>query len=187
MPALLNVAASLAFGASLALVLRRSPSLRDETLSWPFLVLLAFEAVIATPVATLLFRFYPQWSMFYWFDPQIFPEIDGWTGVLSAIAVAANAVAAVTGFMIVRQSVRSGPEWLRWVPFGATGLMVAWALVAFPRRIVRIGDYDEFWQGHAPLVVSRFAGWMGIATYAAAAILVVWLRQRYADREPEIA
>ncbi len=186
MPALVNVAASLAFGASLALVLRRSPSLRDETLSWPFIVLLAFEAVVATPVATLLFRFHPQWSMFYWFDPQVFPEIDAWTGALSAIAVLANATAACAGFMVVRQSVRMGPEWLRWVPFGVSAAMLAWWLVVFPRRLVFIGDYDEFWQGHASLMVARFAGWVGIITYAAAVLLVLVLRQRYADREPQI-
>ena len=34
MPALVNVAASLSLGAGLAFVLRRSPSLRDETLSY---------------------------------------------------------------------------------------------------------------------------------------------------------
>ena len=186
MPALVNVAASLAFGASLALVLRRSPSLRDETLSWPFLVLLAFEAVVATPVATLLFRFHPQWSMFYWFDPQVFPEIDTWTGALSAIAVTANAAAAVAGFMVVRHSVRAGPEWLRWVPLGVASAVILWSMVAFPRRLLFIGDYDEFWQGHARLFVARFAGWMGIAAYLAAVALVLVMRQRYADREPEI-
>lgn len=187
MPALLNVAASLSLGAGLALVLRRSPSLREETFSWPFLVLLAFQALVVTPVATLLFRFYPQWSMFYWFDPQVFPEIDTWTGLLSAAAVIANVTAAVVGFMTVRQSVVAGPAWLRWPPFGVSGAMLLWTLIAFPRRLVFIGDYDEFWQGHARIVFARFAGWVGLAAYAAAVALIVYLRRRYADREPEIA
>jgi hypothetical protein len=173
-------------GASVALVLRRSPSLQDEVLSWPLLVLLAFQALVVTPVATLLFRFYPQWSMFYWFDPQIFPEIDAYTGMLSAIAVACNGLAAIAGFLVVRHSVVKGPAWLRWLPFGLVAAAIAWALVVFPRRLVFIGDYDEFWRGEAHVMVARLGGWVGIATYALAATLVLVLRQRYANREPKI-
>lgn len=186
MPALVNVAASMLLGASLALVLRRSPSLHDETLSWPFLVLLAFQALVVTPVATLLFRFYPQWSMFYWFDPQIFPELDSWTGILSAIAAVCDGLAAVAGFLVVRYSVIGGPQWLRWVPFAAASVTLSWALVAFPRRLVFIGDYDEFWRGEARLLIARAAGWVGIIAYATAITLVLVLRRRYANREPKV-
>ena len=72
-------------GASAAIV-----AVRDAGVALPQLVvadpLLAFQAIVVTPIATLLFRFYPQWSMFYWFDPQIFPELDAYTGMLSAVS-----------------------------------------------------------------------------------------------------
>src|SRR5512145_2073632 len=99
MPALINIAANLVFGGSLAYVTRRSPAVRRELTSWALIFLVAFEALVFTPVATYLFRFYPQWSMLYWFDPQVLPGIERWLGALSALAVLLNFGAAVGGFV----------------------------------------------------------------------------------------
>lgn len=178
MPALVNVAANLLLGATLAFSVRESDDMRDEPLSVALLMLLAFEAVVMTPIATLLFRFYPQWSMFYWFDPQLFPDLDSYTGWLSALAVILNIAASVGGFLAVRFALNRGPAPLVWAPFAAGGVLLTWTLFMFGRRVVYLGDYDEFWHGHAHLIVSKVAGWVGIALYAAAAGFVLYVRRR---------
>ncbi|MBI3180267.1 MAG: hypothetical protein HYZ27_11440, partial [Deltaproteobacteria bacterium] len=111
MPALINVAGNLVLGAAAVLAVRRSPALRQHPVSWSLLVLLAFEAVVVTPVTTYLFRFYPQWSMLYWFDPQLFPDLQSWFGLLSLAAVLLNGLAAVCGYFIARYGVKIGRLW----------------------------------------------------------------------------
>lgn len=185
MPALINIAVNLAFGASLAWTLRRSPALRDDLLSWPLLTLLGFEALVFTPVATYLFRFYPQWSMLYWFDPQVFPGLDGWTGVLSFVAVAANFAAAIAGYLTVRASLATERAWLRWAPFGAAIAVALGVFGLYGRRVVFIGDYDAFWQGSARFLYAALAGWIGLVCYASTFGLVWWLRQRFSHHEPK--
>lgn len=178
MPALVNVAANLLLGAALAFAVRNSDDMRDEPLSVAFLLLLGFEALVMTPIATLLFRFYPQWSMFYWFDPQLFPDLETWTGPLSAIAVTLDVAAACGGFLAVRFALNRGPAPLVWAPFAVGGAMIVLILAMFGRRVVFLGDYDEFWQGHAHLLIGRLAGWIGIALYAAAVGFVWYVRRR---------
>jgi hypothetical protein len=178
MPVLVNVAANMLLGATLAFAVRNSDDMRDELLSVALLLLLGFETLVFTPIATLLFRFYPQWSMFYWFDPQVFPDLDGWTGPLSAIAVILNIAAAVGGFLAVRFALLRGPAQLVWAPFAAGGVLLVWTLAMFGRRVIFLGDYDEFWQGHAHLLIARLGGWLGIVLYASAVAFVLYVRRR---------
>lgn len=185
MPALLNIAVNLVFGGAMAWVLRRSAALRDDALGWPYLALLAFEALVFTPIATYLFRFYPQWSMLYWFDPQVFPELDRWLGALSAMAIAMNFVAASLGYFAVRASVLRDARWLAYAPFVIAAVIAVWVFSVYGRRVAFMGDYDEFWQGHAKLLVMRIAGWVGLALYGFTACFVWWLRARFADHDPE--
>jgi hypothetical protein len=184
MPALINIAVNLAFGASLAWTLRRSPALREELFAWPLLLLLAFEALVFTPVATYLFRFYPQWSMLYWFDPQVFPGLDAWTGVLSFLAILLNFAAVLGGYMLVRASLLRPQTWLRYVPFACAAGLSLLVFALYGRRVVFIGDYDEFWQGTAHFLFAGLAGWIGLLCYASTFGLVWWVGQRFSHHEP---
>src|SRR5690606_29675259 len=140
MPALLNVCANLILGSAVAHLSRRSEAMRNELLAWPLLFLLIFQAAVATPVVTYLFRFYPQWSMFYWFDPQIFTTFDRWVGTLAAVAVVANFASMVLGYAVVRRGLTAGPQWLRLLP-GATALvLMALMTWQFWERIAFVGD-----------------------------------------------
>src|SRR6478672_9560650 len=102
MPVLINLAVNVVLGASGVLALRKSPALRQGFLSWQLLLLTAFEALVFTPVATYLFRFYPQWSMLYLFDPQLYPDLERWLSVLSALIITLNFAALVGGYALAR-------------------------------------------------------------------------------------
>ncbi len=186
MPALVNAAGNLVLGAAAVLAVRRSPAMRQHPLSWSLLVLIAFEAVVVTPVATYLFRFYPQWSLLYWFDPQLFPELQSWFGALSLLAVLLNLAAAVAGYLIARYGVKIGRLWPVELPIAVgVGAIVAVA-VKWGDRILYVGDYDEFWQGNASLFLATFPGWAGLALYVAAGGFIYWLHSRFKTRDPSI-
>lgn len=184
MPALVNACANLILGSVVAYLSRRSEAMRAELLAWPLLFLLAFQALVITPLATYLFRFYPQWSMLYWFDPQIFPRLDAWVGILAALAVVSNSAAMVVGYATTRWALLKGPIWVQLVPIGAAAVAVLLMLWQFWERILFVGDYDAFWRGEAVLLFKSPPGWAGIALYAVSAGFVLWLRARYRDREP---
>ncbi len=186
MPAAINVAANFALGGALVLVLKASPAIRREMVSWGLLFLLFFEALVFTPVAVYLFRFYPQWSMLYWFDPQMFPRLDNWIGLLSFLATALNFAAAVVGFALARLGIIIGQRWLAWGPALVGVACVLLMIVAYGDRVAFIGDYDAFWQGTADLLFKRLAGWIGLGGYAAAVGFLFWVRSRFADHDPTL-
>jgi hypothetical protein len=186
MPVIVNICANLLFGAALVLAVRRSPAMRDAFLSWSLFFLIAFEAVVFTPVATFLFRFYPQWSMLYWFDPQIFPELDLWFGWLSALAVLLNFGAALLGYFLARLGVITGQAWLWSLPLAASAAAIAYVAFSFGERLVFIGDYDAFWQGNAQLMFSNLVGWIGVLCYIGTGAFVVWTHRRFHDHDPSL-
>jgi hypothetical protein len=186
MPAVINIAANLLLGAGLALALRRSPAQRQELLSWPLLCLLAFEALVVTPVATYLFRFYPQWSMLYWFDPQIFTELERWVGPLSGVAVLLNFAAALGGYVLARRGIITDTKWMVTAPITGATVTLILCTWLFGRRIAFIGDYDAFWSGHADLIFLRTPGIIGVGTYLLGIVFVVWLHARFRDHDPSL-
>jgi hypothetical protein len=184
MPAAVNIGANLMFGAALVLAVRRSPSLRQNFVGWVFFFLLGFEALLFTPVSTYLFRFYPQWSMLYWFDPQVFPDLHRWIGWLSALAVLLNFGAAILGFFLARLGILTGQTWLWSVPLAVASAVMAYVLFGFWDRIIYIGDHDSFWSGNASSLFSSLSGWIGILLYAALITFVVWIHRRFHDHDP---
>jgi hypothetical protein len=186
MNAVINLAANLALGGAVALVLQRSQAVRRELMSWALLSIVGFEAVVFTPIATFLFRFYPQWSMLYVFDPQIFPELDSWIGMLSLLAVLLNFAAVIGGFWTTRRGLLAGKKWMIWAPMGAGGGIALLTVLLFARRVVFMGDYDAFWQGNADLFLARAAGWVGLLLYASGALFVAYLRSHFSDHDPKL-
>lgn len=185
MPALINTAANLLLGASMAYVTRRSEAMRAEIAAWPLFFLLAFEAVVATPVTTYLFRFHPQWSLLYGFDPQIFPSLARTFGWLSLLAVLANFAAVVGGYLATRAGLITKQRALYLAPFVAAGCLMLYVVLRYADRLVFIGDYDEFWHGEAAFLLRRFAGWLGLAMYGAGVALVIWVHRRFSDHDPK--
>ena len=186
MPALINIAANLFYGAVLVLALRRSPALQQNLMSWPFFVLLGFETLLVTPVTTYLFRFYPQWSMLYIFDPQIFPDLERFIGLLSLLAVVLNIGAALLGYVLARLALVLRQPWIWAAPIGAAAGVIFTVFILHGDRVLFVGDYDEFWQGNATFVLASAPGIAGLALYLAAAALVVLVRRRFKDHDPSL-
>jgi hypothetical protein len=186
MPAVINIAGNLALGSALTLAVRKSPALRRDFVNWAFLLLVSFEAVVFTPIATYLFRFYPQWSMLYWFDPQIFPEIESFVGILSFTAVLLNFGAVVLGYHLTREGLLRGDRRLTYVSAAAGGLLLLAVLGLYGERVALIGDYDTFWQGNAVVLFRRLAGWVGFLSYVGAGLFVFYVHRRFHDHDPSL-
>lgn len=186
MPAIINVCGNFCLGATMALVSRRSQAMRQEFIAWPLLFLLGFESLFVTPLCTYLFRFYPQWSLLYWFDPQIFVNLDRWIGWLSALAIVLNFVAAGVGYTVTRAGILTKLKWLELAPLGAAALVMVFFLYRFGERVAYIGDYDTFWQGNAEMLLARPPGWVGTFLYLGGFAFVGWVRHRYRDRDPSV-
>jgi hypothetical protein len=186
MPVVINIAANLLFGAGLALVARRSPALRQTVFSWPFFFLLAFEAVLFTPVATYVFRFYPQWSMLYWLDPQVFPALERWIGWLSMVAILLNFAAALGGYLAARLGIITNQVWMWSAPLVAATGLILYVGIAYWDRVAFVGDYDAFWQGNAVLMLMAPPGIAGMALYAAAIAFVAWTKRTFGDHDPRL-
>lgn len=186
MPALINVTANFFLGALFAWASRRSPGMRRSWLSWSFLFLLGVHALVMAPACAFLFRFFPQWSLFYWFDPQVYRWVRDWAGVLAGVATFANLAAAVGGFFLVRFCVlteRSGAL------LGAVFLPVVlgtWLLVAYWERVWLVGSYDEYWHGTAPTLFEAAPGWIAVSVYGLSGAFLVWSANRYRDRDPSL-
>ena len=149
MPIIVNIAATMLFGAGLATVAKSSPALKEQFINWVFIFLLAFVAFIITPMSTYAFRFYPQWSMLYLFDPQLFPNLEEWLNLISVASVLSNFIAAIIGYGITRSGILSSSPSRGSVPYilGA-GILIGAFVFQFD-RIAFVGDYDTYWQGHA--------------------------------------
>ncbi len=186
MPALINLALNILLGAGVVLVLRRSQALHDQLLSWAFFVLLAFEMLLVTPITAYLFRFYPQWSMLYLFDPQIYADLDRAYGWMSLLAVLLNVVAGIAGFVALRMSLITRQTWIAASAIGcAIGLLLTVAFL-HGERVIFIGDYDEFWQGNALFLLRTLPGWLGLWLYLLAGLLVYGLHRYFADHDPRL-
>lgn len=186
MPVVINIAVNLLLGAGLVLAVRRSPAMREGLFSWSLFLLIAFEAFAFTPIATYIFRFYPQWSMLYLFDPQIFPDLHHWIGWLSLLAIFLNFAAALCGYVIARIGVLSGQSYIWGAPLAIGTALIAYVGVVYGERVVFVGDYDAFWQGNAVLFVTQPPGWAGVVLYLGAAAMLIWTRNRFQNHDPSL-
>ena len=186
MPAVLNIAANLFLGALLPLLTRNSQALREEFLSWQLLFLTAFEAVIFTPVATYLFRFHPQWSTLYAFDPQLFPNFESWAGWLSAVAIILNFGAVIAGFSLARWGLLRQKKWAVLAPSVAGAIVWFGVMTLCYDRVFFIGDFDDFWQGNADHLLKAQAGWVGLFSYAGSAGFLVWVHRHFRSHDPTL-
>lgn len=186
MPVLINIAANLLFGAGMATVSRDSPSFRDRLFNWSLLSAFAFIALVITPVATYTFRFYPHWSVLYFFDPQVFPGFEYWIDGLSFLAILGNFGAALLGYALTRYGYLQEVRWVSLICFPVGALSIL-AVAAFHfDRVAFVGDYDGFWQGQAEWFFLKAPGLVGPAAYLAALAFTLWINARFSGRDPQV-
>ncbi len=167
------------------MVARNSPAMKENWLSWSSLAMLAFEAVCMTPMATYAFRFYPDWSMLYLLDPEIFPRFPYWVGWLSFVVVILNFISATGAYLITRRCLLNDKSTWALAPIisAAAGLLIVLAL--FHKRIFFIGDYEAFLAGEAQLIIKTIVGASGLLVYCLALGFVAWLAQRFSESDPK--
>ena len=185
MPIIINLAATMLFGAGLAAVAKSSPAFKEQFVNWVFIFLLSFVAFVITPVTTYTFRFYPQWSMLYLFDPQLFPDLDKWLNLLSAASALSNFLAGIFGYGLARSGYLSQNRTKSSLPFVIGVGMLLTVLIFQFDRIAFVGDYDAYWQGQALLMIKTAPGLLGLFTYLGAFIFILWVHSRFAGRDPE--
>ena len=186
MPILMNLCINLLLGSSIAMVARNSAAMRENWLSWSSLALLTFEAICVTPMATYAFRFYPDWSMLYLLDPEIFPRFPYWVGWLSILVIVVNFITATTAYLITRRGILNGKFAWSWAPIivGASSLLLI--LLVFHKRIFFIGDYESFLAGEAQLIVKTLVGASGGLVCCLALGFVAWLSKRFSESDPKL-
>ena len=186
MPILLNLCMSLLLGSSIAMVARNSKAMQQNWLSWSSLALLAFEAICITPMATFAFRFYPDWSVLYLLDPELFPRFPYWVGWFSILVIILNFITATGAYLITRYGILK--ESIAWMlspmVIGASSLLLIVAL--FYKQIFFIGDYEAFLAGEAQLILTTTIGITGIAVYCLAVGFVTWLSRRFSQSDPKL-
>ena len=126
MPILLNLCVNLLLGSSLAMVARKSKAMEQNWLSWSSLALLGFESLCVTPMATYAFRFYPDWSMLYLLDPEVFPRLPYWIGWLSILVVILNFITATAAYLVTRSGILNQRSAIEFSPLiiGASSFLV---------------------------------------------------------------
>ncbi len=184
MPCAFIAAAQLMVGGALPLLLRRSPALRAALLNWQVLVLAAFEALVVTPISTFLLCTYPQWSLLYVFDPQLYPQLEMRLLGISALGVLLNFALLLTGYAWARSGILQGRRRRAWGPVGLGLGIQALGLALFAERIAYVGDFDSFWQGQAARLQQRSAGWLSVLLVAATLGLLVSIWQRFRRADP---
>ena len=185
MPILFNLAANLIFGAGMATASRNSPAFRNNLVNWSLLFLLGFVALIITPASTYAFRFYPQWSLLYYFDPRSFPHLHQWLNLLSLVAVVANFGAALLGFAISRVGLLREQALIWTFPYIVGALTLFQILIFQFDRVAFIASYDLFWQGKGELAFVKVPGLLGCAIYVGAFLFTLWIHSRFSERDPE--
>ena len=185
MPILLNLCVNLLLGSGIAMVARNSKAMEQNWLSWSTLSLLAFESICITPMATFAFRFYPDWSMLYLLDPEVFPNLPYWVGWLSILVVILNFMTATCAYLVTRSGILRQRASLEFSPLaiGATSLLAL--VVLFHNRIFFIGDYEAFLAGEAKLILTTAIGIFGVAVYLAAIGFITWLAKRFSESDPK--
>ena len=176
--------ANFCLGAAIVWCWRRSPALQDSLFCWQLLALGLYEALILTPVATYLLRFYPQWTLHYGWDPQIHPNLEGMLGWLSWPAIFGLYLAAFAGFGLTRLALLRQSPSLTLAPLAAGAGLWLLALLRWRRQFAYIGTFDDFSAGQADLWLLHLAGWVHMALYLSAVTYVVLLQRTYGSRDP---
>ena len=167
------------------MVARNSAAMKANWLSWSSLAMLGFEAICITPMATYAFRFYPDWSMLYLLDPEIFPRFPYWVGWLSLVVVALNFITATLAYLITREGILKQSSSWSLAPLVIGAVALSGILILFHKRILFIGDYEAFLAGEAELIVKTIVGGFGIVVYLLALGFVAWLSQRFSEADPK--
>lgn len=184
MPALFHLVAHALLGSLLAWCSRAAPRGQQRLLGWPLFVGLTYAVGVLLPVAAWQFRFYPDFSLSYAFDPVLYPWVEGQVGWLGLGACLANLAAAVLAYASTRLGLRTGRAFLAaLVPALALGAGTygAWH---FGAESLALGDYAAFWRGQARPWTETPVGAAAALAYALALVGLRFGERRWHGRDP---
>jgi len=178
MPALINIWGHFLLGIVVA-HLARHQLLRPKSLLSPALIyLLAFQGLLSIPVCTYLSHFFPHWTLLYFFDPQIFPRLYHFPGILSFVLVFLNTLAAFAGFFIYRHALIIQQRGIWLAPAGLSSICIFIVFFRYYHRIFFVGDHTTYWQGEAYFWLAHVSGWLGLSMIMSAALLLSYLHRK---------
>jgi hypothetical protein len=186
MPLPLHLLFVFMLGAALPLALRRSAALHDAFFNWQLLAVGLFTALVVTPVCTGLLRFYPQWSLMYAFDPQLYPAVERQVMLLCAAALLGQSACLLAGYALARFAVVKQRLDLIGVPLLAAALGVGAVLFYGLDRVRAVGDYDAFLLGRArPYLHQPPAVW-GALLMLSSCVFLGWTWRRFRHGDPTV-
>lgn len=186
MSALFHLVAHALLGSLLAWCSRGAPRGQQRLFGWPLLVGLTYATGVLLPVAAYQFRFYPDFSLCYAFDPVLYPWVEtqlAWLGVLACLA---NLAALVLGYDCTRAGVR-GRRWALKLLVPAAALATGgWATWHFGAANLALSDYATYWRGQASPWTTAPSGFVAACSYTLALVGLRYGETHWRGREPEL-
>ena len=174
MPFYLNVALSFLVALLWVERLRDRGYLFQHFLSWPLVILVAFQCIVLTPLQTFHFRFHHDWALAYLVDPDLHPSVDSlltlWT-LLAAILPFGAALAAYAIARIPFDKPKSRAP--RFTLVGAC-VVVVLTIAFLWRELLYLGEYNEFFLGEARFLLITPTGVGGVVQFLACCALLYY-------------
>jgi hypothetical protein len=173
-PFYLNVALSFLVALLWVERLKNRGYLFQHFLSWPLVILVAFQCFVLMPVQTFHFRFHHDWALAYLVDPDLHPSVDTlltlWTLIAAVLTFAASIGAYAIGRIPFEKPKSKAPRYALMTAGAVTLLMLA----VLWRELLSIGEYNEFFVGEAKFLLVTPTGVGGILELLACAAFLYY-------------
>lgn len=187
MPAFVHLTLHALLGSLLAWCTRTAPRARAYFWAWPVFLGLAYTTAVLLPVAAYHFRYYPDFSLGYAFDPVLYPWADAqvhWLGLLAAVSYLAT---FLSGYAVTRAGLlRRGRVLAVSAPVIVLVAALTFATLVGSDRCLLRSDYADFWRGRAVPWTGTPSGGAGIAAYLVALIGLRYVERRWRHRDPTL-
>ena len=154
--------------------------------------LVIFQSIVFSPLFLCSVVFYPDWSVFYLFEPVKGLSLLGLEWVFSALMLTLMFFASIAGYYYARKRIQSGLLFSARLLTGVVFLAIFVLLIISYKRFFLVGEMIQFRSGNTNFLFFRFPG-IAIILYLisipAGLIFWRWMLKKYegtVDKNDEI-
>lgn len=186
MPALFHLVLHGLLGSLLAWSFRGAPRAQARVLAWPLFFGLAYAVLVLLPICAYQFRFYPDFSLSYAYDPVLYPWATGEVTLLCLAANLAYVLALVLAYASTRFGLAQNRRLLAAAAPACAILLAAWATVMLAGRNLALGDYASFWRGNTVAWTTTPSGILAALAYLMALLGLRAGERRWRNKDPAL-